>query len=563
MGTTYAKINSYTVPAGGVSSVTFTDISQNYTDLIIRMSVRSSTTENWINLSLNSDTVGFKSKQILGDGSSVVGFSITTNLTAIENTNSFTAGTFGNADITIGDYTNPNVFKSINVDAVSENKGTSAYTLIGATTWQSQAPVTAVSLVANSGNFAQYSTFTVYGVMRYDVTAPPTAPTIGAVSAGANAVKVAFTGTTNAGSYTVTSNPGGLTQTGQSSPIAIQGLTNGTAYTFTVKGNNGYGSGTASSASSSATPQNYAGYWFGGNLGQIYESTISQLSYYYETVMRLNSQLTRGIVYSGAFANSAVAGYSCGGQVGDKIISNVDKLNFSTLALSVTNSMPGTRSGALANANSGTAGYSVNGFDSVSNTTNTFKLAFSADTWTTISATTAYANYRGASCANSGTAGYMFGGGSGPSNAIQKLLYSNDTISTVAATLTYASYTATAVANSGTAGYYCGGYQGGIMYTQIDKLAFSSDTKSGISAKLASSYVSADAGAHSYSGVAGYIGAGYDADGFSVQPSGSATGSKAQINKLTYSGETISVLGATMLTTSLLDMNGCANSGVL
>jgi hypothetical protein len=101
------------------------------------------------------------------------------------------------------------------------------------------------------------------------------------------------------------------------------------------------------------------------------------------------------------------------------------------------------------------------------------------------------------------------------------------------------------------------------MITQIDKIAFPSDTKSGISAKLASSYVSADAGAHSYSGVAGYIGAGYDADGFAVIPSGSATGSKAQINKLTYSGETISVLSATMLSLSLQDSNGCANSGTL
>ncbi|MDA8686801.1 fibronectin type III domain-containing protein, partial [Robiginitalea sp.] len=54
-------------------------------------------------------------------------------------------------------------------------------------------------------------------------------------------------GTAIAG-YTVTSSPGGITATGVSSPITIQGLTNGTAYTFTVTATS-----TASSASNPVT----------------------------------------------------------------------------------------------------------------------------------------------------------------------------------------------------------------------------------------------------------------------------------------------------------------------
>ena len=54
--------------------------------------------------------------------------------------------------------------------------------------------------------------------------------------------------------YTVTSSPGGITGTGTASPITVTGLTNGTAYTFTVTATNAIGTSVASSASNSVTP---------------------------------------------------------------------------------------------------------------------------------------------------------------------------------------------------------------------------------------------------------------------------------------------------------------------
>jgi len=50
------------------------------------------------------------------------------------------------------------------------------------------------------------------------------------------------------------SSPGSITGTATSSPITVSGLTNNTAYTFTVAGVNGTGTGPYSSASNSATP---------------------------------------------------------------------------------------------------------------------------------------------------------------------------------------------------------------------------------------------------------------------------------------------------------------------
>lgn len=96
-------------------------------------------------------------------------------------------------------------------------------------------------------------------------TAPPSvpgAPIIGTATAGVAQASVPYTEPVSNGnspitSYTATSNPGNftstLTQEG-SGTIVVTGLTNGTAYTFTVTATNAIGTGPASAASNSVTP---------------------------------------------------------------------------------------------------------------------------------------------------------------------------------------------------------------------------------------------------------------------------------------------------------------------
>ncbi|AFM43339.1 cell wall-binding protein [Desulfosporosinus acidiphilus SJ4] len=101
-----------------------------------------------------------------------------------------------------------------------------------------------------------------------DVSAPatatvvatvPGAPTGVSATAGNSWATVNFTAPVSDGgspiaSYTVTSNPGGLTATGSASPITISGLVNGTSYSFTVTAANGVGTSGASASSNSVTP---------------------------------------------------------------------------------------------------------------------------------------------------------------------------------------------------------------------------------------------------------------------------------------------------------------------
>jgi hypothetical protein len=117
--------------------------------------------------------------------------------------------------------------------------------------------------------YATNSEGTAYGVELTFTTIAvastvPGAPTIGTAAAGNAQASIAFTAPASDGGsaitgYTATSNPGGLTGAGTASPITVAGLTNGTAYTFTVTATNANGTGPASSASNSVTPSTVPG----------------------------------------------------------------------------------------------------------------------------------------------------------------------------------------------------------------------------------------------------------------------------------------------------------------
>ncbi len=92
---------------------------------------------------------------------------------------------------------------------------------------------------------------TVIATFTLIPTTVPGAPTIGTATAGNNQAAIAFTAPASDGGspitgYTATCNAGAFTAIGTVSPIAVTGLSNGTAYTCSVTAANAVGSGAAS-----------------------------------------------------------------------------------------------------------------------------------------------------------------------------------------------------------------------------------------------------------------------------------------------------------------------------
>jgi hypothetical protein len=86
----------------------------------------------------------------------------------------------------------------------------------------------------------------------------PGAPTGVTATAGDGSASVSFGAAPGNGStvtgYTVTASPGGATASGAGSPLTVTGLSNGTAYSFTVTATSAAGTGPASLASAPVTP---------------------------------------------------------------------------------------------------------------------------------------------------------------------------------------------------------------------------------------------------------------------------------------------------------------------
>jgi hypothetical protein len=164
MAFTYSKLAEVTVGSGGAAAIDFTNIPQNYDDLKIVFSTRDNNgqSQNGIFVSINGSTANFTNRYLLGSGSAASSGSIARFLGYSPGAGA-TASTFSNGELYFPNYRSSNN-KSFSADNVQETNASTAYMVMTAHLLSQTAAIISISLIADSANFVQHSTATLYGV---------------------------------------------------------------------------------------------------------------------------------------------------------------------------------------------------------------------------------------------------------------------------------------------------------------------------------------------------------------------------------------------------------------
>lgn len=162
-------IQTVTVGAGGAASIDFTSIPQTYTDLYLLISTREeSTATAELFVKFNNTTSNLSTRWLRGNGASVSS-GTTTNIQLLTNSNIGGANIFSNVSFYIPNYTSSN-YKSASSDVVVENNVTSSpdvFQNLAAHLWSNTAAINQITLYLASGDIAQYSTATLFGITKY------------------------------------------------------------------------------------------------------------------------------------------------------------------------------------------------------------------------------------------------------------------------------------------------------------------------------------------------------------------------------------------------------------
>jgi hypothetical protein len=175
MPITYFKIASVTVGSGGAASIDFTSIPATYTDLLIKISSRTTFTgsgvRDQIAIKFNaSSTSDYSDRWVYGipsiATSSFGTSSATFSLIGYTSGNSSGANTFGSAEVYIPNYAS-NTNKSASGEGVGEDNSASTGLAMSAILRANTAAITSISIISyNAANLLQYSTATLYGIKK-------------------------------------------------------------------------------------------------------------------------------------------------------------------------------------------------------------------------------------------------------------------------------------------------------------------------------------------------------------------------------------------------------------
>lgn len=162
---TYKLIDQTTLTSNQ-SSLIFTSISQDYTDLLLKVSARSNKAGQVyeiIKLNFNGLTTNQTSRWLEGSGSGTSSASANF-LYSFSTGDGATSNTFSNTEFYIPNYKSSN-YKAISSDAVGENNATFALSGLFASLWSSTAAITQIEIAFQDGTaWLSGSSFYLYGI---------------------------------------------------------------------------------------------------------------------------------------------------------------------------------------------------------------------------------------------------------------------------------------------------------------------------------------------------------------------------------------------------------------
>ncbi len=166
MANTFTAIATTNVGSGGTSTITFSSIPQTFNDLVVLMSIRSTSgNTNATQMAVNGDTTsGNYSAIVLENAGGAAGFIPTPQyFVGTFQPPNYTANIFSSHKVHIPSYTNARRKTWIGESAAENNATTGVADAFGVR-WNNTAAITSLTFTLATGNFAEFSSITLYGI---------------------------------------------------------------------------------------------------------------------------------------------------------------------------------------------------------------------------------------------------------------------------------------------------------------------------------------------------------------------------------------------------------------
>lgn len=171
MPSTYNKIQTVTVGSGGSSTIQFTNIPQTFTDLKILISGRGTSVDTDFFVTFNGNSAATYNYvqmygYVTGNGADRGSNQTSLNVGVTSGASSSSANAFSANEINILNYSLSTQNKAVGSLNVTENNGQVAYLNMKQGHWANTSAITSLSLACSNGNWAEYTSATLYGINK-------------------------------------------------------------------------------------------------------------------------------------------------------------------------------------------------------------------------------------------------------------------------------------------------------------------------------------------------------------------------------------------------------------